>query len=283
METTDSSKAEDSFINTPFSRASLYAPISTIQDASRRNKPLPKSLQESALMDFLRQVSTNYHLNTVPSEAKSGRPLASSEMSNRIKSRALTLVGGGYHRTVGGGSKKQKQHQRKGKRADTEWNSLLENQELRERQESFLKELNALWNEYARNLLGMNETTTLDDSLRSKILAASSSMEWVGSFVQIESSKRHPAWTGRHGFLVEVTSNTWRVIEYDMEHDAATKGKDDDASSKQSMKVLVVPKHGSSLSVLLPTITGGGEGNTHSLPSKPCIRFVLRDSHSDNL
>ena len=140
------------------------------------------------------------------------------------------------------------------------------------------------------------------------------SVQLVGARVQIKSCLSHPSWNGKTGILVRQTTNTWQVMvsmpntrtnskkrkrDKQLHEDtkASTTKDDGDTSvrivaselksheetiskTKQGLKTLIVPKHGSSLTLLIPlavdepTITEAGSGKD-KVNNVEMNRFIL--------
>ena len=74
-------------------------PITTYLD---NRKSLPISVQEKALVNFWHKVGVEYHQNqaTVHDPKNNGnRPISLRDLEDRIRQRALTLVGGGINKS----------------------------------------------------------------------------------------------------------------------------------------------------------------------------------------
>ena len=64
---------------------------------------IPKSLQESSLVSLFHSISCNYHRNrAMANDAKNNgsRPLGLSDIEERIRQRAVTLVSGGINSSI---------------------------------------------------------------------------------------------------------------------------------------------------------------------------------------
>ena len=218
-------------------------------------KTVPTSLRESSLSSTLHFVSCDYHRNraTVNDAKNNGsRPLGLSEMEDRIRQKAVTLVGGGVNSSI----PFTKTTTRSKKRRHRSWEEAEQRLKKSSLEKvlsgsepdhvvSFLKKLNSVWNEYAWKLLTNDKTKTerrwlSEDDLnamefrlgvlvskkkRSSTGGSNSSsfnradskdgqIDLIGAHVKIDSSNAHTSWVGRFGVLIGETTNTYRVASY---------------------------------------------------------------------
>jgi hypothetical protein len=226
------------------SRASLYASLEsyTQKDPAlyMRQQAVSATKQELALVEFFATVSESYNKTLQHKHSKNTacRPLSSREMNDRLKQRALTLVGGGINTTTNVTTKSKMDQDRtlaptSKRRRETkrilrsEWGG-----EQVVQQQTFLMNLNRMWNEYIWQLL---EHDGRDFAFRFSEL--SSQVEWVGARVVIEECHQHPTWRGRGGYLIAQTKNTWQVVEL---------------KGTTCSGILVIPKLKTCLKVSLP-------------------------------
>lgn len=253
------SKKEESSTTAPFSRATLYATLSSydrtaINDTTTtRVKSVPKSLQESALFDFYETVSTNYLKHRQQHQVPGIRCLSADDFRNRLQSKALTLVGGGFHKaTVGQKHPPKKVTRRKSKRSieNLQWKNDSVTMRLQHR---FLVDLNQQWNEYMWTLIGMRTTDT--SQVWSRL--AGKDVEWTGALCRILNCRQHASWRMKEGILVETSRNTWRLVitscSQSFEHKKISNSTSKHAvTTTPSLQYLVVPKDGSTLCAVLP-------------------------------
>jgi len=98
-------------------------------------------------------------------------------------------------------------------------------EEYAENQSQFLLALNALWNDYARDLLlgrrrsdrSPENDDGADISRRalSRLAEVKSEIEWTGALMRVEECLQNPTWVGREGVLVGETSRVWKFVEVD--------------------------------------------------------------------
>jgi hypothetical protein len=238
------------------SRASVYASLKSLDNCDELSSSsitrIPKSVQDESLISFFETLSKDYHHSVPRLDGKntSGRPLSASEISGRIRQRALTLVGGGYNAksvvTPGSTSKRKKALHtnkrvqypssnlsglhRKRKRKNL-WHRLnyadmcdgkCTKDQVAKHDIQFLMRLNDEWNAYIKNVLTLN--TSLDGSvidhclLQKQIatLAAQDLIEWVGSLVQIKDCAKVPKMkdrlVGMKGILISHSGCSWEII-----------------------------------------------------------------------
>lgn len=209
-------------------------------------KSVPASLRESSLIDFIQ---------TVSAEKSNDKPLSSQAIEDRIRQRALTLVGGGINSSMSttgkqASNKRHRRHeelsnrQRKKllKQRAQEKKQVLNNKEKDEKAFNTLLEVNQKWNIYVRKLAGITDmkkeehVTDDDDSLRKTLSPRLAQVELVGAFVNIVECRAHKEWVGKEGLVVATTTNTWRLAIIKLTQ-----------KQKQQPRVLVVPKRGSKL------------------------------------
>jgi RNase P/RNase MRP subunit p29 len=231
---------------------------------SARSRGVPTSLRESSLVDFVQTVSTEI----------SDKPLSTQVIDERIRQRALTLVGGGINSSM-----TSKQNSNNKRRSSRHYEELSNRQRKKRFQQIHSKDLNRSkqqedekvfdtllkvnrkWNDYVRKLARVDQLLLLQqDEDPIKIVSSRlAQLELVGAFVELITCQAHKEWVGKEGMVVETTTNTWRL---------AIMKVSDRQTQKQQPKVLVVPKKGSRLMFQL-TI---GEGR-----SPLCI--VIRGEH----
>lgn len=201
----------------------------------RRLSKVPKSLHESSFVNFMQSVSYDYHRNRATfADAKNNgsRPVSQSDMEDRIRQKAVTLMGGGINSYPRAATQQQTSKQRR--RRKRPWETVQPI--LRASSAAiaaggddtdFLQRLNAAWNGYIIKVLDLSFSRD-DLSIRNRNLtdlvsrkfaalrttdvkAGTPAMELVGAHVRIDECRSRPAWVGRFGVLIEETTNTWRV------------------------------------------------------------------------
>lgn len=300
-------------------------------------KSLPASVQEKALVNFWHKVGVSYHRNqaTVHDPKNNGnRPIPLRDLEDKIRQRALTLLGGGINSawatttststSTSGNNNKNRIGQTMASQLEEETVTTV-NRKKRKRDQAvmtfgsldldgsislFLQELNGLWNDHIYQLLQLPTaanissadkiaalTTCSDTKFWARVTACVANEETsqlVGAQVRIKACKHCPRWMGRRGVLVGRTTNTWNVMVPVGVGDATSsrrKGKKkqrnknanilatekEDTSIDQTTNIqqgggwksMVVPKRGSSLSLLIP-LEGeiAGTSNDDSLRSQ---------------
>lgn len=240
------------------SRNALYTPLIAYEQekndpstfmASR--KSIPNSLKESSLIDMLQTVSSR----------QEEKPLSSQAIDERIRQRALTLVGGGITSSMTGkarNNKKRKQEElpnRQRKRIQQQAIRTEQDGETHEMKQkksnedmfTVLVELNQKWNAYVRKLAGVDGSFEFSASSRNKLLKRLEQLELVGAHVKLIVCSSHKEWVGKEGLIVGATRNTWTLALVNLASAA---------KQKQQPKVLVVPKRGSQVMFRIPVQEG---------------------------
>lgn len=268
------------------SKNALYAPLiaydqSSIEPANylATKSSISKSLQENSLIQFWRTVSVDYHRQSSSAkDAKNGgsRPLFIPEIGDRVRQRAVTLLGGGIQSTVtthpNSRLERKSRKERKRRRIDAESASAFPSKQQIDFQNDihYLRRLNASWNEYIMKVLEID--TTSDDEFTTIVRPACdmSKLDLVGSHFQIATCNQNAKLVGQSGVLVGVSKNTWKVAMLRV-HSARrpSEEKSTDGRSIQSksllqsdpstgavlhpeIQILMVPKRGSSLMLMIP-------------------------------
>jgi RNase P/RNase MRP subunit p29 len=277
------------------SKNALYTPLAAYEQTqvdpstymTTQISTIPKSLKEHSLSVFLQKVSFEYHRNrATASDPKNNgsRPLSVGDIDDRIKRRAVTLIGGGVNSSMT--SKQIKSETKSRKRPRREWNdvksSLRRKHPGRTRSDNddsiqFLRQLNSSWNDYmaAASILGLNSSSSSssssiwdDDLMAIKArfaLARRAQIELVGAHVKVATCPQKKNLVGTLGVLVGETKNTWSVVRLcpsreDMK-DPKDAGKpplklENDkpvrTSGKHHTELVTIPKRGSSLVLMIP-------------------------------
>jgi len=182
------------------SKAALYVSLAAYNqtridnpaDYMRQQSSTPKSIAEGSLIDFWERVSEAYHRGGSPSggatglasprisKNTAGRPLTQQEIGDKLKQRALTLVGGRFNAQIGGGPRDSQSSSKKRRGGRSESSPKWKRGRMRRRQEDlyssssgitlsysldvmetqlrFLRELNDMWNEYAMGLFHVGDS-----------------------------------------------------------------------------------------------------------------------------
>ena len=214
---------------------------------------VPKELQEPTFVEFMQFVSHDYHRNnprfisndTTTTTKKrfdamnnGSKPLTIQEMDNRIKSRAVTLMGGGIsknnlkhnHFVQGAGGRRRHRRRSRHRNAATMTTTMTTTPTPNTLE--FLKSLNELWNKYIRKLVVPGTLSTTIDVRTNK------KFEMVGALVKIEECKSRVQWVGSHGVIVDETKNTIRLAALST------------STKAQQLCILVVPKNHTKVSIL---------------------------------
>jgi hypothetical protein len=271
--------------NTSNNSTGSYVPPSQYY-TNQRQSSVPMSLHESTLASFLQFVSHDYHRNwATPHDAKnnSSRPLSLKDVDDRIKQRAVTLVGGGINAPIAiSKNSTNTTKKRRRRRRQCSWEQVkdkcqkwcVENSIEPLCDITFLREMNRGWNDYLWNLLELStdDLSCLDSEegvqrLQQRWIAIvigggrntkyknynANNFELVGGHVKIDSCHSHKAWIGRHGVVIGETQNTYRIACLASTSRKQSKmesivGDDND----DNVSVIVVPKQGTALMLLLP-------------------------------
>ncbi len=232
-------------------------------------KNVPTSLRESSLSSTLHFVSCDYHRNraTVNDAKNNGsRPLGLPDMEDRIRQRAVTLVGGGINSSIPV-SKKTTRSKKRRHRSWEEAEPRLKKSSLEavlsgsepSHVVSFLQQLNTTWNEYAWNLLTSdkeksekrriseddlkeievrlgalvnkkNSRSTKGGNFNRAVNSKDDKIDLIGSHLKIDTNNAHTSWVGRFGVLVGETTNTYRIASL------ARRSKKTKSAAKESQR-----------------------------------------------
>jgi hypothetical protein len=275
------------------SRNALYAPLVAYEQTQveptaymGNQKAIPSSLKESALSSFLQSIGEDYHRNRATGadpKNNGSRPLSVSDMDDRIRQRAVTLVGGGVNSAMASSSRKPCAKAKGRKRPRRKWNeveSILAKNDASVDSLSFLRDLNDRWNAYMLKLLNIDSKAIQKIEapiIKSRLAVARKSIDLAGAHIHIKQCTQKIDLTGMLGVLLGETNNTWSVVILSSKRrekrtklaksgtttgaDAfinrtESKGHGDPKSTPNtivtSVHVVVVPKRGSSLDIILP-------------------------------
>ena len=162
----DSSVSQAAGSTGPLSRMSLYTSMAAYNndrglepsEFMRMQQSTPKSLREATLTEFVQRVSHDFHRSLDVNFCKNtaGRPLSVPEIEDRLKQRALTLVGGGFNtpKPLSSSSKTgthttttTRRRARCAARKQVAAGRVTLDPETYQSQMSFLAQLNQFWNE----------------------------------------------------------------------------------------------------------------------------------------
>jgi len=291
------------------SRNALYTPLRAYeQDQIDPNtymgtlKSIPISLKESSLSSFMHRVSEDYHRNRAkgPDPKNNGsRPISVSDMEDRLRQRAVTLVGGGINSSMITSKKGQSRQTKDRKRPRREWKEveakLKRNNPTSMDVITFLRSTNDRWNNYIHQVLqiGSNKVQNpkLPDEMdlrviKAKLIAVRDDIELSGARVRIDScrSKRHLV--NVHGLLVSETKNTWSIAipkrpqgkkrkRSEAHDDDGTGTVKDSSGTTDSVDIVLVPKDGSSLDIIIPLSLGTGTPDLEPTRSSTCSQDAV--------
>lgn len=252
-------------------KSAVTAAVDHPSQYMNQQSSVPKSLHESSLASFLQSVSHDYHRHqATPRDAKNNasRPLTIKDVDNRIKQRAVTLIGGGINASLPITTSQHKRTKNKKRRRQAPWDQVQEQcQQWSTRNErtlgdgEILREMNSAWNKYIWNLMDIasnddGSNAFNDDSMAIKrvqqlLSTNDGNIELVGAHVKIVSCESHRAWAGRRGVLVGESANTYRIAGLEF----SWSRRDPNHSKKgyaNDILTLVVPKKATSLMLFLP-------------------------------
>jgi hypothetical protein len=225
------------------SKAGLYAPLSAFDSISTKPKKVPSSLKDGALIDFLFCLGQDYNRKSSIRVGKNNgcKPVSHNEISHRIRQRALTLVGGGINTAIAPHRSKvlnSYRFKRKKKKRPHEKRRLTTAEVPAW---DTLEQVNRIWNtEYLPRLLVDQAIVSCDKAKGSvEELFSTGKVEFVGSQVRISACKSHASYIDKAGYLIGDTTKTWRIA-------TVCKGK-------KHIKVLVAPKSGTGIEIILPS------------------------------
>jgi hypothetical protein len=268
------------------SKNALYTPLNAYDQTAvepsnymASQSAIPKYLQESSLVEFLRSVSVAYHRTYVSVKAaKNGgsRPLSLFDVNDRIRQRAVSLLGGGIHAAVKpnnsqaprqGQTSSRRQRRKRGRANNANVDISQKKQKLSSNEQiHFLRGLNTKWNEYISNVLELEENTS-SEVILGRAASVMGQVDLVGAHLRIVKCTQKHRLEGKTGVLVDISKNTWKVavlksVKGSITHsnDKNTNNLSEEPTSKEGtsesirneMQLLVIPKRGSSLVLLIP-------------------------------
>jgi hypothetical protein len=251
------------------SKKGLYAPLSVYRDqedsSSSKKRKVAPSLKDSALVDFLYTVGRDHNRKATISVGKNNgcKPLSQNEVSDRIRQRALTLIGGGINTSISG----EKSKKNASKATGLYQTMSNRKRKLRqERQESVggsqqcpstntgdkLTEINRKWNDYVHGFLrdqGCDlQTKKGTRALTTMLTRYLPEVGIVGSFINIAACKSNKHIVSKRGFMVGETAHTWRVA-------VLPRGTSRNKLGKVLFKLRTVAKQGTRITLVLPLNT----------------------------
>jgi hypothetical protein len=241
---------------------------------------IPRSCTENAFVDWVHQLSVDYHHSCQPGDPRNtgNRFLSTGEVKEKIMYRTLSLFGKEYGAKLGGtaaaaaasgvsGARNGIKRDRKRKR-QSKCLVVVDNAVQVKISVEFLTKLHIMWTHYMLKLLKdkgcdplleneANDATTTTLSKASRIIMeCATTIEWVGARVRIVECKACPNWKDRQGVLVASTTNTWIVS-----HQIYNK-----SNTPTRLLQMTVPKRGSSLSIIFRVPQNQDDTTTTSVP-----------------
>ena len=251
---------------TSVSKSGLYAALTLFANDGRDAKPslsakkLATTLKDSTLVNFLAQVGVykNRKGSTSVCKNNGSRPLSQNDVSDRIRTKALVVLGGGINVSLSCDSKKSQQSlesqklllasNRKRKKAMLK--RCLPSHEVFDKDTwSNLEVVNTKWNEYMCHHLkneGVHVETANTRYLSKCIPRCITGVELIGSSVSVLKCPSNPCYVSKEGVLIAMTLKTWRI--------ASRPRKDHLLNADNYCLVVVVPRDGLSvLQIVVPT------------------------------
>jgi hypothetical protein len=285
------------------SRTSLYTSMAAYNNTKgvepsehmRNQLSTPKSIQESTLTEMWRQVSADFHRGTNASSSSTAvrlgrgggaqsigtfsnhgaRPVTAQDIEETLRHRAITLVGGGFHKKppkpLASSARRRPKRTTTGKKLIR--SSVVVPADVHQSQVMFLRRLHRAWIQHAWEILDGTSAAAVQRRLAS--LPNQNSLEWIGSRVRIDECGAQPSRIGRVGILVAHTANTWRVVPVpdDFEKPTGTFEKNEGPTTVR-LQTFVLPKEATTLSVLLPIKTGSHWEDGAALPPNAAITAI---------
>jgi hypothetical protein len=274
------------------SKTGLYAPLKVLYKSEEKSDNLnsssistsrkqltsqllyTSSFKDHALIEFLHQIGKDYHQRVPISTGKNCgcRNLSQSDIQDRIKTKTLTLLGGGIHSTIH--SKRTtiitRTTKMKGQYSNTKRKKYfrkhsISNQSIsNEMTWDKLVYINSKWNQCVNEFLQQQKqqqstnlivktkkkkpmttnTTTLRDML---VVLTQTISQWelVGSMVRLSSPKQQQQQEQQKqqqqdhwGILVGETKNTWRIVRISIPSNT----KSQKPWKQKQFRVMTVPK-----------------------------------------
>jgi len=145
----------------------------------------------------------------------------------------------------------------------------------------FLRELNSKWNKYMLQILNVDvekPKPLVASAIKSRLVVFRRSIELPGAHVQVRACIQRRSLVGIFGVLIAETTNTWSVAirssrrkrhagerckEAPKAGDFSSQGED-----VVDIRVVCVPKRGSSLDIILPLSPNEGSASTDSIETE---------------
>eukprot|EP00545_Synedropsis_sp_CCMP1620_P006190 CAMPEP_0119021986 /NCGR_PEP_ID=MMETSP1176-20130426/27100_1 /TAXON_ID=265551 /ORGANISM="Synedropsis recta cf, Strain CCMP1620" /LENGTH=249 /DNA_ID=CAMNT_0006976711 /DNA_START=77 /DNA_END=823 /DNA_ORIENTATION=+ len=216
------------------SKKGLYAPLSVYNASSNpsRQAKIRPSLKDGALIDFLFRVGQEHNRKAKISVGKNNgcKPVSQNDVNDRIRQRALTLIGGGIDTSISGESTRKRTSAATPQHYPSMSNrkrKLMHTGRCREQKLvgppprncatgtwDKLVEVNRKWNDYVHRFLrqdGCDLQPTSNKALATTLSRHMREVGVVGSFVEITACESDKYLATKSGIVVGETTNTWRL------------------------------------------------------------------------
>jgi hypothetical protein len=254
------------------SKNALYAPLiaydqSNIEPANylATKSSIPKSLQENSLIQFWRIASVDYHRQSSSAkDAKNGgsRALFIPEIDDRVRQRAVTLLGQSTVTTHPNSPRERKSRKERKRRRINAASAFASKQGIDFQADlHYLRRLNASWNEYIMLVLEIDTTSDDEFTTIARPVCDMSKLDLVGSHLQVATCTQIAKLVGQAGVLVGVAKNIWKIailrarFARRPSEEKSTNGRSDPSIGTvlhPEIQILMVPKRGSSLMLMIP-------------------------------
>ena len=277
----------DNSMSKSLSRNALYTPLRAYEQTEvdpntfmSTLKNLPASLKESSLFSFMQRIGEDYHRNraTGPDPKNNGsRPLTVSDMDDRLRQRAVTLVGGGVNSAMSTSNPKSSDTRtRKRPRRDLKpVEAILSSaQTTNQGLMAVMFSINTSWNHYIHQVMGLGIHSSMDPisseemkarAIKAKFVIGREDIELAGAHVRILACKQKRHLVDTYGFLVGETKNTFAVGMRSTSSGKKRRRKDSDPCDGEgdklgnsysgvtdSIEIVLVPKDGTCLDLIIP-------------------------------
>lgn len=209
--------------------------------------------------------------------------MSAADISERIRQKAVTLVGGGINSSITSTTKSEATKLRKRRRQEwTDVESALnygiettaENEKSPGGDDAirFLLQLNSSWNKYISDLLKITEVSEDElTTVKSRFISARSKVELIGAHVRVATCNQKKHLVNSYGVIIGETKNTWKIVAREVLKQSRKRAKPEDEDSQSdakngiNCKVIVLPKRGSSLVLIIPIISSLSKGDSEVL------------------
>ena len=258
------------------SRNEIYSPLEAYEQTQvppssyiASLSSLPKSLHESSLVSFLQNSSFEYHRKQAKAEDpknNGSRPTSIADVEEKIRQRAVTVIGGGVTSSLPSnkGTQQRKRRQKRKRKTWEEMEKILQDQNQTTGENSaskinsiqFLRQMNTFWNQYMSNILHLDGTVMEESKLSAIFVSSRNDIELSGAHVRISQCSQKRSLKGRLGVLIGESSNTWQIA-MDQRKEKSFKREQSKSQVEQPLDqsgvdTLIVPKRGSTLSIIIP-------------------------------